>query len=243
MAWVYYRPRRWVLVSSILALALVVVAAVLGGAAVATELDWWVVLIHLGIAELVVACLVITSAAAWGAGKSPQKRIPRRRETDGFNLMVLATLVGAFILILSGSYMVGYGASSSCPTWPFCNGSLLPDGAAYAVHMGHRFTAAAVGVLIATTAVAAWRRRTERKELGLAAIAVTLIFGAQVLVGAATIWVGFASYMKAIHLSLATLVWIAVVFLAALVFLPQGIVLRRSAPGHRPVSQPQRLAS
>jgi heme A synthase len=45
--------------------------------------------------------------------------------------------------------------------------------------------------------------------------------GAQVLLGAITVWSGFAAEAKALHLSLATLVWIALITMAALIYLPR----------------------
>ncbi|MFP6565690.1 MAG: COX15/CtaA family protein [Dehalococcoidia bacterium] len=65
MAWFYYRDRRWVFVPSLLAFALVLIAAGLGGATVLTELDWWFVLFHLGVAEMLVASLIVAAVAGW----------------------------------------------------------------------------------------------------------------------------------------------------------------------------------
>jgi heme A synthase len=252
MAWRYYRSNRWVFGGGILGLSLVVVAAVLGGATVLTELAWWVRLFHLGIAEVLVGCMVVVTVAGWrnaipsplagegnplppgGRGESPlsneinegsqansSARGGEYKDTGRFNLLVVAALVGVFFLILSGSYMVGYGAGSSCATWPLCRGSLFPDGTAYAVHMGHRYIAALAGVLALAAAVSAWRRRAQNAALGWAGAVLALVFIAQVLAGAAMVWAGFAAQLKAIHLSMATLVWVAMVFLAALVYSPR----------------------
>ena len=60
-----YRPNRWGKNSVLTALALVIVAAILGGATVLTELAWWLRLLHLGIAEGVVAALIIAVVVSW----------------------------------------------------------------------------------------------------------------------------------------------------------------------------------
>ena len=230
LAWILYRSNRWIMVPSLLGLGLLVAAAVLGGVTVLTELDWRFVLAHLGIAELVVACMAIASVVAWRTDAQPRADEPESGASDRFSRLIVASVAGAFILILSGSYMVGYGAGSSCGTWPLCGGSVVPDGAPYAIHMGHRFVAAAVGLLIAVTVFSAWRRRTQRPEIAWAGLTLAVIFSSQVVVGAGTVWAGFSAQMKAVHLSLATLVWIAVVLLATLVFSAQRIELRRVAP-------------
>ena len=46
-------------------------------------------------------------------------------------------------------------------------------------------------------------------------------FAAQILVGALTVWLGFTPEIKAIHLSMATLVWIALAFVATLAYVPR----------------------
>ena len=168
-------------------------------------------------------------------------RVSPARETDRFNRLVLVALVGTMALILSGSYMVGYGAGSSCATWPLCRGELFPDGTAYAIHMGHRFLVATVGIVIAATAVSAWMRRTHRPELSWVAIVLLLVFGAQVMAHAGTVWSGFATEMKAVHLGLATLVWTTLVFLAVLVYMPQRFGFRLPEIGPRQKTGLERL--
>ena len=241
LAWRSYRSNYWIMTCSVLGLVLVMVAAVLGGFTVMTELSWWVVMFHLGIAEAVVACMAVVVVVAWREARRPQADRQASVKTDGFNVLVLATLAGAFVLILFGSYMVGYGAGSSCGTWPLCRGSLVPDGTSYAIHMGHRYLAAVVGVLIIATAVSAWSRRARRPELGWAGLALALLLGAQVMAGAGTVWSGFATEMKAVHLSLATLMWAALVFLVALVFSPQRLQIPTALTSARRVSEPEQV--
>jgi len=243
LALIHYRSNRLILAPSIAAIAFAFAAAVLGGVTVLTELDWWVVLFHLGIAELVVASTVVISVVAWGDMLRSRDRAPQAGESGRFNLLVLATVIGVFLLILSGSYMVGYGAGSSCGTWPLCRGSLFPDGTPYAVHMGHRFLSVLVGGLIVWTAVSARSRRVLRPDLGWSGLGLVLLFAAQIAVGAGTVLGGFAAGMKALHLSLATLVWIAVVLLAALVYVPQRVEFMRLRSATTPASNLEGMAS
>ena len=236
LAWAHYRSNRLILVPTLLGMALVVGAAVLGGVAVLTELDWWVVLVHLSIAEGVVACTAVLSLVVWRMRRETQHADGALEGSRGFKRLALIGAVGVFLVILSGSYMVGQGAGSSCATWPLCRGSLMPEGTPYAVHMGHRFLTALVGVLIVWAA--AWSRRRAQPDVSMAGLALLILFAVQVALGAGTVMMGFTAEMKAIHLTASTLVWIAAVSLAALVYLPGP---ERS--GGSALSNPGRLAT
>ncbi len=219
IAWMHYRAVRPVLYPGIAALALVIAAAILGGITVLTELAWWGVLIHLGIAEILIACLVLAAIAGWNAYSAPV----HMEKSDPVKPLIVASLVGAFILILSGSYMVGGGYGTSCATWPLCRGSILPEGTAYAIHMGHRFIAAVVGLIILAAVWKVWSLAPRHSPVRIAAAGVAGAFALQVVVGAVVIWSGFAADLKATHLSLATLVWVGLVILAALIYSYQPV--------------------
>ena len=223
LAWTFYRSNPWVVVASVFGVVMVIVAGVLGGVTVLTDLAWWVRLIHLGVAESVVAAMAVVLVSGW---RSPTGVAPATRaspEHKPFTRLVLASALGVLVLILSGSYMVGYGAGTSCGTWPLCNGALFPDGAAFAIHMGHRLLAAIIGIVVLVTAYAAWNRRVERPGLGWGGLAIATLFIAQVLVGAATVWGGFPAWLKAIHLSIASLIWMALAYIAALLMVGSGL--------------------
>ena len=214
-----YRRNRWGMNSILTALALTIVAALFGGATVLTELAWWLRLIHLGIAECVVAALVIAVIVSWRVDAAKARDADAVSET-GMSKLTAAALIGVFLLILSGSYIVGAGYGSSCGTWPLCNGSLFPEGRAYIEHMAHRYFAAIMGIIVLAVAYKAWQTRIRLPSLGLSGALLFAAFAAQIIVGALTVWLGFTPEIKAIHLSMATLVWIALVFVAALGYVP-----------------------
>ena len=206
--------------ASAAALPLTLAAALLGWATVATELAWWFRLLHLTIAELLVVALVASVIFGWDARPSAV-RFGAAGDDTARRLMVGA-VVGTLIVILSGSFMVGYGAGTSCADWPLCRGSLLPDGAAYLIHMGHRYVAALVGAVIVAACWRAWTTSPDGSPIRLWAGAALAAFAVQVGMGAAVVWSGFDGEYKAIHLSLATAVWIALVAALALYFTPSA---------------------
>lgn len=217
IVWMRFRANRLVWYMSIAALVLVIVAGILGGITVLTELAWQYRLLHLSIAEMLIGCLVVAAVAGW----NPYPSLPsdtNSKQADSLKPLIIASLLGAFVLILSGSYMVGEGYGTSCATWPLCRGSLLPDGWAYTVHMGHRYIAAVVGIVILWTAWRSWASAPAHSPVRTASVLLALAFALQIAVGAFVIWSNFAADLKATHLSLATLVWVFLVFLSALIY-------------------------
>jgi heme A synthase len=220
VTWLYFKERRELIYASLVAVALVAIAAVLGGVTVLTELEWWVVLFHLGMAEALVACLVFAAIAGWNRNVGTET-FHQDIAKGPTSALVSASVAGTFIVILSGSYMVGYGAGPACGTWPLCRGDVIPEGAVFLIHMIHRFVAAAVGLIVLAAAWRVWNRAAGYAAARVAAGSVAAAFLLQIALGAVLIWTGFSANFKAIHLSVATLVWIALVAMAAIVHRPQ----------------------
>ena len=229
LGWRRHRDDSSIVVPGLVGVFLVLVAALLGAVVVWTELAWWVRLVHLGIAQGVVACMVVVTLVAWrsGAESSPDARPSQSR----LDMLIPISIAGAFIVVLSGSYMVGYGAGSSCGTWPLCRGTLWPDGAAYQIHMAHRLLSAALGVVLVGSVIMALKRSAQVPGLSRTAWLVVAALAGQVLLGAWTVWAGFSIEMRAAHLGGATLLWAAVVGLATMYGMPMGLPLRRTTAG------------
>ena len=217
IAWMRFRANRLVWYMCVSALVLVILAGILGGITVLSELAWQYRLLHLAIAEILIACLIVAAIAGW----NPYSSTPitaNSEEADSLKPLIIASITGAFIIILSGSYMVGEGYGTSCATWPLCRGSVLPEGWAYIVHMGHRYIAAIVGIIIVWTAWRAWASAPANSPLRAASMLLASAFALQIAVGAFVIWSRFSADLKATHLSLATLVWVVLVILSALIY-------------------------
>ena len=108
--------------------------------------------------------------------------------------------------------------------------------------MGHRFFAAIVGGLIIWTAVAAMTRAVGNTLAVWTARILAIAFIVQILLGASVVFEGFSAQSKAIHLSAATVVWVALMFLAAAVYTSQGFEFRRVGDGPTQVAGSERLA-
>ena len=209
VAWLAWRKRRDIVIPALVALGLLVVQVVLGAITVRLELPPMIVLAHLATAMALLAAVCVTAVAAMVPRSAPADRSPVR--------LARFAAAGTFVLILSGSLVVGSGASASCAAWPLCGGgfSLTFDGFP-AIQLLHRGLAAAIGVLIIVSLFALLNRyRVDRAVR--ATVALTLAALAfQVAVGAAVVTLQLPAALRGLHLALASAVWAGTVVLAVL---------------------------
>jgi protoheme IX farnesyltransferase len=96
--------------------------------------------------------------------------------------------------------------------------------------MLHRYVAAAVGALVTLAAVAAWRRPRRHPALRPLAALTLALFALQVIIGAANPLTGFSTIALGAHPAVASLLWCALVALAAVQWrplVPEGIGVAR----------------
>lgn len=194
LAWIVFRQQRplvaWLATGSLVAIA---AEGALGGVVVAHELAPWLVLIHLGLAMIILGFLLATSVMS----------LPR---SSGVPSLVRPTALAAaatFVLLLTGSTVVASGADEGCHSWPLCGGGFSPDfGGANAFTMLHRGGVLMIGVLIVYVAIAALREKALRR----AAAATLAVFALQVAVGAGAALTD-AAFFNGMHVAIATLVW------------------------------------
>ena len=209
-----YRSDRRALTFVGLAVVLYWMQAILGAITVLLELpDTWVT-IHLANAELLLAVLTTYAVVL----RWPMTAAALARPTS-FTWLAQAAAGGTFLLLLSGAYVRGDGATAACTTWPLCDNG-IPIGGAAAIHMAHRYVAAVVGIVVALAAAAAWRRRHEIPGLGAAAALTAVLFGLQIVIGALNPLTGFSPWPLGAHPAVATALWCATVALAVLAWRP-----------------------
>ena len=203
MAWVVFRQRRpvvaWVATASLVAIA---AEGALGGVVVVNQLASWLVLIHLGLAMIILG--VLLGAAVMSLPASPG--VPGLRRSTA--LAAAAT----YVLLLTGSAVVASKADQTCHSWPLCGGGLSLDFAgANAFTMLHRGGVLVIGILIVYVATSAMRQETLRP----AAIATLAVFALQVAIGAGAALTD-AGLFNGMHVAIATLVWAGVLLMALL---------------------------
>ena len=208
--WRSYRRVPALLYPAFLTAGLLLVQAGLGGAAVVNELPPEIVAVHLGTALTILSLLLLIAITAFHLGS---RRVPVEA-SPGFGRLAAAAAIGAFVLLIVGSYASGAGYGLACNGWPLCNGEVVPGASLASVQVIflHRVLALVVGLILLALVVAGWRERVESRVQQLA-LAALLLFGVQSLVGAANVWTELADEVTGLHLALATLLWVALALL------------------------------
>ncbi len=209
-AWSAWRHRRDIVIPATIALGLLAVQVALGAITVRLELPPMIVLAHLATAMALLGAVCVTAVAALlpvPAGAVDPLSIGRTR----------LAAAGTYLLILSGSLVVGSGASGACDAWPLCGGgfSFAFDGLP-AIQLLHRGVAAVIGLLIVVSLLSVLTRH-RRQPAVRATVALTLAALAfQLAVGAAVVTLHLPAALRGLHLALASAVWAGTVVLAVI---------------------------
>lgn len=205
----YRKQRRGVIVATVIAALMYAAQAGLGAVVVKNNLDPLLVTLHLGTAMLLLAGLL---TAALLASYTPAKHYPR----DRFTPLVFITAALSLIIIFTGAYVRGSGATLACLTWPDCNGTLFPfnQGSLQTIHMLHRFAVVALGVSLVLLAWTAWTSRGGRvRTLALLALVAYLC---QAGIGAMVVMSRADSLWAAGHVLFAAATWAFLVALSVI---------------------------
>jgi protoheme IX farnesyltransferase len=241
VAWRSYRNDRPILLPALVGFAAVILQSLIGAFVVVEELPPALVWIHLGTALAIFGCVVVVTTNVW--------RAPRPLSLDANGQRRIAWLAAAsaisiYILILLGATVVNTGASLACIDWPLCQGQLVPplSNSLVTVHFTHRFAALAGGLLVVLFAVAAWRIRAQERWLARWGWLILALFLAQTVAGGIAVLAVMPTWLRALHLSLAAIVWGLAVAVAAMLIRDRraarasmGYHASRDAPGPPPV--------
>ncbi len=213
-ALIWARKERQVLIPALIAPFFLVIQIVLGGLTVLWKLPPTIIAAHLGTA-LAIFAMVITVAVMSGKAK-PSKEHPAK--TRRFVRLATTNALLVYGLMLSGSYVVGSGATLACPGWPLCG--TAPQWAVQyrldEINSFHRLVAAFVGLVLIWTLVSAWRRRNVAPGQAWVALVAGVLFAVQAGVGGLVVLLKRPDFLAGLHLALATAVWGCLVLLAVL---------------------------
>ena len=213
VAWRRHRTEPALNTPAMLAAAVLVAQVLLGAVTVKLELPPWVIITHLANAMVLLAILVVLALRAGPAGLD-RPPLPRGERHTGHRLIV-ATAAFGFLVILFGAQVANFHAGLLCLGFPLCNGSALPPEPPLAqLHWAHRALAYAFLVMAGVVAARAGRR-TDVEGRSLRRWSA-LLLGAtvgQIGVAAAMVLSLLPGSLRALHLLVGTLVWVALVVL------------------------------
>ena len=127
-----------------------------------------------------------------------------------------ATVVTYFLIALGGT-VLATDSGLSCPDWPFCYGQAYYSGTYHVfLEQFHRFTAAAISILIVLLAVGiiAWARKD--RALLTMAIAAPILLAIQVVLGGLTVLWQLPPQVITAHLGTALAIFAIVITIAVL---------------------------
>lgn len=186
------------------AVALYVTQALLGAFTVWKLLSPAVVGSHLAVALLLFATLLaFTFVARREAARdaAPAPSAPAR--PAGLLPMLAGTTALAYLQCLLGGMVSTHHAGLVCPTWPLCDGSLVPTlSGLVGMQVMHRLGAYALTLAVLATAV---RARGAGKVARGSLEAAGLVF-LQIVIGVSGIMLGLPSWASALHLGNAALI-------------------------------------
>jgi heme a synthase len=126
----------------------------------------------------------------------------------------LATVVLMFALMVLGSVVRTTGSGLACPDWPLCHGRWIPPFEFNVlVEWFHRLVALVVSLLLASTVGMVAFHREVRVRLGPLAGLAVLLLGAQILLGALTVWKLLDPAIVGGHLAVALLLFTTMLLL------------------------------
>src|SRR5256885_2288722 len=212
-AFIWARKERHILVPALIAPVLLVIQIVLGGLTVLWKLPPNIITAHLGTALAIFATIIPMAVMA---GK-PAESQEHPEKTRKFVRLAITNALLVYALMLSGSYVVGSGASLACTGWPLCSAeSWAVTNHLADINVLHRIFATIVGLVLIWTLISAWRRRKVAPGQAWVALVGGVLFVAQAIVGGLIVLLDRPAFVAGLHLALATAVWGTLVLLAAL---------------------------
>jgi protoheme IX farnesyltransferase len=197
-----HRAERSLVRPAVAAAILLVFQVLLGAVTVKLELPAGVVIVHFANAMLLLACLVVTAMRARpGARPAPDTRHRHHR-------LAHITAALGFVVILFGAKVANLNAGWVCRGFPLCEGAglLPPDARLGTLHWLHRmlaFAFLALTIVLLTRLARGPLRTTVHAVAGLTVL--------QVVVAATMVLSLLPPGLRAAHILVGALVWVALV--------------------------------
>ncbi len=226
VAWFRHRHNTRLIQLAILSLAVLAFQVILGGITVLNDLPPEIVTAHLATALGLFAILLTMAVLIFEDGRQPGTDQARAVALQPWLIFGALAL---YVLLLTGSYVVGSGASLVTLDWPLVDNKLFPSGAEgitkrlLEIQWLHRFSVLVVGACLGAVTVKVLNGTTDERVRLLAKLVVGLYI-AQIFVGAANIWTKLSVWAASGHLAVGAAIWAALVVM---------FVLNRLAVGQR----------
>jgi protoheme IX farnesyltransferase len=174
------------------------------------------VALHLGLALMVQAATVIAAVLAFQSPKpavnlsnSTSRVISRIIFRSPFARLSLLSLGATLALLVSGAWVAASQVSSTCASWPFCPGGIIPADPPGWINLLHRAITGIAGILLGWLWLKSWRTQRQNTAIMVSTTIPAILFVSQALLGARQIAEGSPSYLLGLHVATAAAVWAA----------------------------------
>ncbi|MBH52335.1 MAG: hypothetical protein CL785_04190 [Chloroflexi bacterium] len=202
-----YRHIKYIIIPLRICFIALIIQVILGAITVINELPPEIVTLHLFVALSIFGLLIFV----WSITKEGNEENFKSKKV--LRIVYISTFL-TMITILSGSYLVGSGASAVCPDWPLCLSTKIPDNILTWTHMAHRIIAGGTIIVVLFAARQSWAS-SRNTDLRMASMVVGVLSFIQIFVGAANPWLEFSSFARSLHLAIAAAVWGSLIMLLA----------------------------
>ena len=207
--WMWLREKRaWVRWLSTAALGAVILQGVLGGLTVIFLLPAWISTLHACLAQTffcTVIALAVFTSPQWKRGlplvKSHAESIP-------LQTLCVMTTAAVYVQLIAGALMRHTNAGLAIPDFPLAFGHIIPPftSSKVVIHFAHRVGAAIVATMIVWTFSRIARSYSDHRLLFRPALAMTILVGIQLTLGAITVWTAKAVIPTTAHVLTGALV-------------------------------------
>jgi cytochrome c oxidase assembly protein subunit 15 len=205
--WTWWREsRRWLRLTALAALGLVVLQAVLGGLTVLMLLPLALAVAHAATAQaffcLMIAMVLFTDPGFGAAIKETE--VDSRARRPPLTSLATVTTIAIYMQILIGAVMRHLGAGLAIPDFPTAFGRLVPPFYSFAVEINfaHRCGAVVVISLIVWTFIRVMRSYSAEPQIRNAALLMIVLVPLQVTLGVLTIWSGRSVLPTTAHVAI-----------------------------------------
>ncbi len=219
-AWLRRYSNRWTSVPPLFLPLLLLLQILLGGVMTALNMPALAVVMHLGLALLMLAALLVPATALTVADERREQRLGGQtaRQSRRYTAAAIGAAAATWLMALSGGGVAASDAGLACNGFPDCNGQLLPlwGGADIAINSLHRGATAVVGLLIAWLFWRTWKTRRDDQLLTRTistALALTLSMAS---IGALNALLELPPALRILHQGLALALWSAMVVFGTL---------------------------